>query len=188
MLGALPVALGKLGHRVTLVTPKYRSTQGQGTSRTIQVPGIGGAIAETRVVEQRVAENVRAVLIDRPELYDRDSLYGTGGDYPDTPAALGFCVRRRSNTHRSRTRHRRASRTRWQAGLAPVYLRTRYASVAKLHRMPAILRFTIGLSGKFAADVGAAGVGQSDGDRRMEYWGQISLLKGGIAFSDSAPP
>ena len=90
VLGALPMALGRLGHRVTLVTPKYRSTQGQGTTRTIRVPGIGGAIAETRVIEQRVAENVRAVLIDRPELYDRDSLYGTGGDYPDNPRRFAF--------------------------------------------------------------------------------------------------
>src|SRR5690242_15064293 len=84
-LGALPLALGRLGHRVSLVTPKYRGVQAQGATRTIQVTGVGGAIAETKIIEVPLAENVRAVLIDRPELYDRDSLYGAGGDYPDNP-------------------------------------------------------------------------------------------------------
>ena len=48
VLGALPIALGKLGHRVTVVTPKYRGVQAQGSTRTIHVPGVGGAISETR--------------------------------------------------------------------------------------------------------------------------------------------
>ncbi len=82
VLGALPLALGRLGHRVTLVTPKYRGAQAQGTTRIIHVAGIGGAIAETRVIEQPLAENVKAVLIDRPELYDRDTLYGRAQRLP----------------------------------------------------------------------------------------------------------
>src|SRR5687768_16194034 len=80
VLGALPLALGTLGHRVTLVTPKYRDVQAQGKTRTIQVGGAGAA--STRLIEQPLAENVRAVLVDRPELYDRASLYGAGSDYP----------------------------------------------------------------------------------------------------------
>src|SRR4029453_7667931 len=75
VLGALPLALGKVGHRVTLVTPKCRGVQAQGTPRTISVAGLGGT-SETRVIEQKLAEHVRAVLVDRPELYDRESLYG----------------------------------------------------------------------------------------------------------------
>ena len=90
VLGALPLALGKLGHRVTLITPKYRGVQAHGTPRTIHVGGIGGAVAETRITEQPLSENVRAVLVDRPELYDRESLYGAGGDYPDNPRRFAF--------------------------------------------------------------------------------------------------
>src|SRR4029453_5971825 len=82
VIGALPLALGKLGHRVTVVTPKYRGVQTQGARRPIHVAGIGGAISDTHLIEQPLAENVKAVLVDRPEFYDRESLYGAGGDYP----------------------------------------------------------------------------------------------------------
>ena len=50
-------------------------------------------MAETRLIEQPLAENVRAVLVDRPELYDRDTLYGAGGDYPDNPRRFAFLCR-----------------------------------------------------------------------------------------------
>src|SRR5687767_15770157 len=90
VLGALPLALGKIGHRVTLVTPLYRGVQVRGTEATLHVPGLGGAISATRVVEQRLAENVKAVLVDRPELYDRESIYGSGGDYSDNPRRFAF--------------------------------------------------------------------------------------------------
>jgi glycogen synthase len=104
VLGALPLALGRLGHRVTLVTPKYRSVQAPGTTRSIHVTGIGGAITETKLLEVPLADNVKAVLVDRPELYNRDTLYGAGGDYPDSPRGSRFCAAPRSSTSCSRAR------------------------------------------------------------------------------------
>src|SRR5215216_2884660 len=153
VLGALPLALGKLGHRVTLVTPRYRGVPPQGATRTIQVSGIGGA-PETRVIEQPLAENVRAVLVDRPELYDRESLYGAGGDYPDNPrrfaflcrAALEFAVQS-GDTFDILHAHD------WQAGLAPVYLRSRYANEPRVSGMTAIFTIhNLAYQGNFAAD------------------------------------
>jgi starch synthase len=108
VLGALPLALGRLGHHVTLVTPKYRGTRAQGTTRTIRVGGIDGVVADTRVTEQPLAENVKAVLVDRPELYDRESLYGVGGDYPDSPPPVWISLCRGSGVRpagRSARRH-----------------------------------------------------------------------------------
>jgi len=189
VLGALPIALGKLGHRVTLVTPKYRGVQAHGTTRTVRVSGVGGAVAETRVIEQPLAENVRAVLVDRPELYDRDTLYGAGGDYPDNPRRFAFLCRaaleyalQSDETFDVLHAHD------WQAGLAPVYLRTRYAAEPRFSGMTAVFTIhNLAYQGNFPPDWLAPlelGPELMSMDA-LEFWGQMSLLKGGIAFSES---
>ena len=189
VLGALPLALGKLGHRVTLVTPRYRGVEAHGTARTIRVAGVGGAIAETRVVEQPLAENVRAVVVERAELYDRDSLYGAGGDYPDNPRRFAFLCRaaleyaiQSDETFDILHAHD------WQAGLAPVYLRTRYANEPRLAGMRTIFTIhNLAYQGIFASDwLGPLELSpEMLSMDALEFWGQISLLKGGIRFSDS---
>src|SRR5688572_2885856 len=189
VLGALPLALGKLGHRVTLVTPRYRGVQAQGTSRTIKVSGVGGAIAETRVIEQPLAENVRAVLVDRPELYDRDTLYGTGSDYPDNPRRFAFlCRAALEYAIQSGEPFDILHAHDWQAGLAPVYLRTRYAAEPRLSRMTSIFTIhNLAYQGNFPPDwLGALELGpELMSMDALEFWGQISLLKGGILVSDA---
>src|SRR6266496_4640098 len=132
VLSALPLALARLGHHVTLVLPKYRGVQTNGATFTVQVP-LGGAPPATRMIEQPIAEGVRVVFVDRPDLYDRESIYGAGGsDYPDNARRFGFLARASIEY----ALHRRAGGEGfdllhahdWQAGLAPVYLRTLYAA------------------------------------------------------------
>jgi starch synthase len=189
VLGALPLALGKLGHRVTLVTPKYRGVPAQGTIRTIQVTSIGGAVAETRLIEQPLAEHVKAVLVDRPELYERDSLYGTGSDYPDNPRRFAFLCRTALEYARQSGESFDILHAHdWQAGLAPVYLRTRYADDPRVSGMRAIFTIhNLAYQGNFPPDWLSPlelGLEMMSMDA-MEFWGQVSLLKGGIVFSDS---
>jgi len=189
VLGALPIALGKLGHRVTLVTPKYRGTEAHGATKVIQVAGVGGAVSETRVFEQPLAENVKVVLVDRPELYDRASLYGAGGDYPDNPRRFAFlCVAALEYALQSGESYDILHAHDWQAGLAPVYLRTRYAGEPRLGSMTAVFTIhNLAYQGIFPAEwLAPLGLGlEMMSMDAMEFWGQISLLKGGIVFSDS---
>jgi starch synthase len=189
VLGALPLALGRLGHRVTLVTPKYRSVQAPGTTRSIHVTGIGGAITETKLLEVPLADNVKAVLVDRPELYNRDTLYGAGGDYPDSPRRFAFlCRAALEYVLQSGEAFDILHAHDWQGGLAPVYLRTRYANEPRLRAMTAIFTIhNLAYQGNYPSDwLAPLELGREMMSMdALEFWGQISLLKGGIRFSDS---
>ena len=188
VLGALPAALGALGHRVALVTPRYRDVGAQGVTRTIQVTGVGGGISETRIIEQPLAENVKAILIDRPELYDRESIYGAGGDYPDNPRRFGFlCRAALEYAIQSGESFDILHGHDWQAGLAPVYLRTRYAAEPTLRGMATVFTIhNLAYQGSFPSDwLGPLELGpELMSMDTLEFWGQMSLLKGGIVFSD----
>ena len=189
VLGALPLALGRLGHRVTLVTPRYRGVQAAGTARVIQVSGMGGAIGDTRVVEQPLAPNVKAVLIDRPELYDRDTLYGGATDYPDNPRRFAFlCAAALEYAMQSGETFDILHAHDWQAALAPVYLRTRYAAEPRLRDLTAVMTIhNLAYQGNFPPEwLAPLGLGpEMMSIDAMEFWGQVSLLKGGIVFSES---
>jgi starch synthase len=190
VLSALPLALARLGHRVTLVLPKYRGVQTNGAAFTVPVP-FGGAPPATRMIEQPIAEGVRVVFIDRPDLYDRESIYGAGGtDYPDNARRFGFLARASIEY----ALHRRAAGEGfdllhahdWQAGLAPVYLRTLYAGSAVGSMASLFTIHNLAYQGLFppawlsSLDLGPELLGV-DG---LEFWGQISFLKGGINFCD----
>jgi starch synthase len=190
VLGALPFALARLGHRVTLVLPKYRGVQTNGSTLSLRVP-LGGAPPTTKLIEQPLADGVRAVFVDRPDLYDRESIYGAGGsDYPDNARRFGFLARAAIEYALYRSdagdpfdvMHAHD----WQAGLGPVYLRTLYRQSAAGAMASLFTIHNLAYQGSFplqwltALDLGPELLGL-DG---LEFWGQISFLKGGINFSD----
>src|SRR5437773_6578058 len=129
VLGALPVALARLGWLVTLALPRYRGVD-DGTLVERFPVTVGGFTSDVGFFEAPLADGARALLVECPELYDRDELYGVGNaDYADNPrrfavlvrAALEFAARRGSGPSVVHAHD-------WQAGLAPVYLKTLYAS------------------------------------------------------------
>ena len=123
--------------------------------------------------------------------YDRDALYGVGGvDYPGQPAAVCHAGARRARVRGARSERRAAvvHAHDWQAGLAPVYLKTLYAShpvlggdAERLHhpqpRLPGAVRRRTGCRASICG-------GTLFAIDRLEFWGQISFLKGGINDAD----
>ena len=93
VLGALPPALARLGWEATLVVPCYRG-DGEGTLVQRFPESVGGYTRDIGFYDAPMADGARAILIDCPDLYDRDSLYASAGiDYPDNPRRFAMLAR-----------------------------------------------------------------------------------------------
>src|SRR5258708_19860785 len=93
VLGALPPALARLGWNVTLALPRYRGVEAGASVETFPVT-VGGYTRDAAFHEAPLGDGARAILIDCPDLYDRDALYGIGNsDYPDNALRFAFLAR-----------------------------------------------------------------------------------------------
>ena len=186
---ALPAALARLGHDVTLVLPRYRGAAADATpSRTIDMV-LGARRFTTGLIEQRLDDGVQVTLIDVPALFDRPGLYGQdGGDYPDN--ALRFAVLARAALEYARLSGQRYDVIHahdWQAGLVPVYQKMLFSTDPVLGGVPVVFTIhNLAFQGVFAAATLAdLGLGwEIFTPEAVEYWGNISLLKGGVNFSE----
>jgi starch synthase len=185
---ALPAALTRLGHDVTVILPRYRGVDATGDAMTHTFP-LGGATVPVRFLERRVPEGFTAVLVDVPELFDREGLYGSHGrDYPDN--AYRFAVLSRAALEYVRLTGVRPSVFHahdWQTGLVPVYQKMLLAADPSVGGVPSVFTIhNLAFQGLFPAEVVHA-IGLS-GDvlspEALEFWGQVSLLKGGVNFSE----
>src|SRR5262245_10611219 len=100
---ALPLALGRLGHHVDVVMPRYRSIRSSAT-------------------DVEVADGVRVVFIDRPEYFDREFMYGIAGrDYADNAERFTFFTRAALDWAASSEKpYALVHAHDWQTGLAPL--------------------------------------------------------------------
>ena len=187
--GALPHALERLGHSVTLVLPRYRGVAIEGATRLETELSFGDRTEGVLIHERRLTERVTAVLIDAPALFDRDGLYGTSsGDYADN--ARRFAVLSRAALEYPRLRGFRPSVIHahdWQTGLVSVYQKMMLSGDPHVGGVPAVFTIhNLAFQGIFPSSVlSEIGLGWDVMHvQAMEYWGQISYLKGGINFSE----
>src|SRR3989442_4441134 len=122
VLGALPPALARLGWDVPVALPKSRGVTGGSLVEQFPVT-VGGFTRDVAFVEAPLADGARAWLVDCPDLYDRDGLYGADGtDYPDN--ALRFAMLVRATLEFAGRQDAAPSLVHahdWQAGAAPVH-------------------------------------------------------------------
>ena len=187
--GALPAALVQLGHSVTLVLPRYRGVApGASAARTIELP-LGGRTFTAGLLEQQMPDGVRAILVDVPELFDRPGLYGVDGrDFPDN--ALRFAVLSRAALEFARLEGVRPDVIHahdWQTGLVPVYQKMHFSGDPVVGGVPVVFTIhNLAFQGMFGAQsLGALGLGWDVfNPEALEHWGSVSLLKGGVNFSE----
>jgi starch synthase len=187
--GALPAALAQLGHSVTVVLPRYRGVAPDATAaRRIELP-LGPRTFSVGLVEQTLADDVRAVLVDVPELFDRPGLYGVGGqDFPDN--AVRFAVLSRAALEYARLQGERLDVIHahdWQSGLVPVYQKMQLSSDPVVGGVPVVFTIhNLAFQGVFGRETLATlGLGwEVFHPEALEFWGNINLLKGGVNFSE----
>ena len=188
---ALPRAIARLGHDVTLVTPRYR-----GASGGQQVGAVSLDLAahpfRAELLEVPLGSGARAILVDCPELYDRAGIYGErGADYEDNPlryAVLSAVALRWALSQPAPPQIVHGHD--WQSGLALAYLRS---AVSRLGLPPTANPprsvFTIhnlayqGLFDKHWVPSLALGW-EGFTVHGFEFWDRLSFLKAGVNFAD----
>jgi starch synthase len=186
VVGALPRALARLGHTVDVLMPRYRGSADGTAAATLTVPTLGQMV-RVPVFEAR-AGDVRTLLVDHPNYFDRDYLYGAiGHDYPDNPERFAFLARAALEwAAASPAKYDVLHAHDWQTGLAPVLLQHDRGTRRSLRTLGTVFTIhNLAYQGVFDASW-LLRLGLSWDLMRLdalEFWGRISYLKGGIMFS-----
>jgi starch synthase len=188
---ALPKALRALGHKVTIVLPRFPALEAGGllVARRLTPLKLSfeDKILEVTVFDGRLASQVDLVLVDAPGLFDRGGVYGEGGeDYPDN--ALRFAVLSRAAAELAKQRAQAGAPfdvvhcNDWPTALVPVFGKAETAfpkTVLTIHN--------VAHQGVFPKDT-LPKLGLSwelfniDG---IEFYGGLNVLKAGILAADA---
>jgi starch synthase len=188
--GALPKALARLNHKVTVLLPRYGSIPfppGE-FAGAVHVP-VDSLPRSAGFYVATPERNLRVVFIEHPPFYDRPFAYGEGNrDYDDNRLRFAFYGRAVAEYFRSRGERPDVFHAHdWQAGLLPVYLKAFYWSDPTLYRSPTVFTIhNLAYQGNFPADtLGLLGLPWNLGTRDgLEYHGGVSYMKAGLMFSE----
>jgi starch synthase len=182
---ALSKALGRLGHAVTIVTPRYRGIAPAPVVETTRVE-VASTWFDVGFAEASLGPGARVLFVECPPLFDRAGLYNEDGvDYGDnavrfgllSAAAVDWLLRQPEPFHILHGHD-------WQAGLAPVYLRDRMAgglpaTVFTIHNLAyqgIVDKAWVPLLGLRWEDFTLDG---------FEFHDRLSFLKAGVNFADA---
>jgi starch synthase len=194
---ALPKALRALGHKVTVLLPRFPAFEASGLLAARRLTPlklrVGDATLEATVFDARLPTQVDLVLLDVPGLYDRKGVYGENGeDYSDN--AQRFAVLSRAAAEIARQRAASAHPFDvvhchdWPAALVPTYLRELVKEEPGLAATKTVLTIhNLAHQGTFPKDVlPSLGLGWDtftiDG---IEFYGGLNVLKQGILTADA---
>jgi starch synthase len=188
---ALPRALARLGHQVTVFLPRYaRIPFPPGEfAGSVHVP-VDSIARSAGFYRRPLAEGVEVVFIEHPPFFDRPHPYGPTSteDYGDNHLRFAFLARASLEYLRSRGQRPDVLHGHdWQAGLVPVYLKAFYWDDPALHRSPTVFTIhNLAYQGNFAPEVlDILGLpwhlGSGDA---LGHHGGISYMKAGLQFSE----
>ncbi len=180
VVGTLASKLAEAGHEVSLFLPRYKAIAAKHLrgARSVELPALGVRL------RRKKWGSVSVVFVDHTPSFERDGLYGLEGrDHPDNDRRFSLFARAvlegaKALDLRPDVVHGHD----WQTGLVFAYLRgdprfARTASVFTIHNMA--------YQGNFPREsLSAAGLSGADfTPDGVEYYGQVSFLKAGLAFA-----
>ncbi|OGX38834.1 MAG: hypothetical protein A3C53_07020 [Omnitrophica WOR_2 bacterium RIFCSPHIGHO2_02_FULL_68_15] len=167
VVGALPLALERLGHEVVVILPKYKG------------------ITRRRAT---VGQGIPVLFVEHDGYFGREHLYGgKDGDYPDNLERFSFFAWRALETLKELNFRPDAIHVHdWQAALIPVYLATTYRDDPVVGQATTLLTVhNLAYQGVFPkSEFSKLGLPwelfHMEG---LEYYDQVNLLKGGLLFA-----
>ncbi len=191
VIGALPRALAKLGHQVSVYLPRYKQTKLPPDSKTllhsITVP-FDDMYRFCSIVGGGQQHGVQFYFIEYPPFFDRDALYGTSlGDYPDNAERYALYCRAVLEASKILGVPDIFHCHDWQSALIPILLRSVYAHDPVFVRVPTVFTIhNIGYQGLFPPDTLPLLMLPWDlfTISKLEFFGKVNFLKGAAVFAD----
>ncbi|MEZ4417921.1 MAG: glycogen synthase [Gemmatimonadota bacterium] len=133
----------------------------------------------------------KVLFVDHPHYFDRAGIYGeAGGDYPDNHRRFAFFAKAALQAIPTLGESRWVLHAHdWHTALAPVYLRTEFASRPEFDAIATVLSVhNAGYQGHFGPEI-LPDLGlprEMYHWAHMEWYGKVNWLKGGLVYSDFA--
>ena len=196
VIGALPREIAQQGHEVTVYLPLYRQVQTylqtqpllksrKEVLRSLTIPFISYN-RFVDIIDGGKRDGVQYYLVDCPELFDRESPYGTqSGPFSDNWERFGLLCRAVLEASKRLGVPDVFHVHDWETAMLPVYLRTVYYFDPLLRNAGTVLTVhNAGYQGKFPPETTERLLLSWEvfTMERLEYYGTFNFLKGGIVL------
>ncbi|HEX5471669.1 MAG TPA: glycogen synthase GlgA [Lacipirellulaceae bacterium] len=193
--GSLPLELANLGHQPVVILPAFRQALNSGqpiepTGIRFEVPIGRKNVAGTFLRSILPGDKTPVYLIHQPQYYDRPELYRENGhDYKDNcERFVFFCRAALEAIQLLDLKTELVHCHDWPSGLIPAYLKTELCGVPPYDSIRSVMTIhNIAYQGSFWHwDMELTGIDWKYFNwRQMEYYGNLSFLKSGLAFADT---
>ena len=193
VVSSLSKELKQLGHDVRLVMPLYgvieRDALGlKKTNLNMHIP-IGRDKVKAEVWKGMMGD-VPVWFVGNDSYFKREGLYGTSiGDYPDNAERFIFFTRAVIEIlKKAKFKPSVIHCHDWQTGLIPCYLKTQYVNDSFFEDTATLFTIhNLAYHGLFPPEImELAGISSEEFiPSRLEYYGQMSFIKGGLVYADA---
>jgi starch synthase len=192
VVGALPREIVRLGHRVSVYLPYYAQVRKECPDKNPAIRSLTIPFAYynrfVTILDGGIRDGVQFYFVDCPELFDRESIYGTQtGDYPDNWERFGLFSRATLEASKQLGVPDVFHVHDWPAAMVSVYLRTVYYFDPVLRNAGTVLTIhNAGYQGWFPPQTTERLLLSWDifTMDKLEQYDTFNFLKGGIVYSD----